>query len=159
MFTGSVTYTRARNKASLPIRPRANIAVSPAILHTYARATGAADYLRLSCSPLPRNRNIRHSRNIPSIVCCTCCDCCGFFRSRRKVAFPSLLKVAPCHLLISLLCDFVCQRRSVLAIALICDQRPSHFSSDVVRRCPTRAHACMRQGTACFNASRETEPQ
>jgi hypothetical protein len=28
-----------------------------------------------------RSRNIRHSRNIPSIACGDCCDCCGFFRS------------------------------------------------------------------------------
>src|SRR5262249_8923441 len=88
------------------------------------------------------SRNIRHSRNSPSIVCCTCCDCCGFFRGGRKVAFPRLLEVAPmktdwCHLLISLLCDFVRQRRSVLAIAL--RSTTSHFLSDNVRGHTTRA--------------------
>ena len=30
-------------------------------------------------SDVGRSRNIRHNRNIPSLVCCTCCDCCGCF--------------------------------------------------------------------------------
>jgi hypothetical protein len=31
--------------------------------------------------PLEKSRNIRHGRNIPSLVCCACCDCCGFAQS------------------------------------------------------------------------------
>src|SRR5262249_7329274 len=70
------------------------------------------DQAQVSCGPLSQieapilpvvtddravtgSRNIRHSRNIPSIVCGACCDCCGFFRSTGKVALPSLLEVAP----------------------------------------------------------------
>jgi len=66
------------------------------------------------------SRNIRHSRNIPSIVCCGCCDCCGFF-GRWNIAFPSLLEVG-----------------SVKPFCAISHRR-SWFSSDIVRRHATRA--------------------
>src|SRR5262249_34435961 len=72
------------------------IACSSAPLH--ARAKGCR--LKVECSAVlvsdvGRSRNIRHSRNIPSIVCCTCCDCGGIFRRGGKVPVPSVFKVAP----------------------------------------------------------------
>jgi len=76
----------------------------------------------------PGSRNIRHSRNIPSIACCPCCGCGGFPRKRREGSVSK-----PLH------------RRS--------DENLSAFycrscSSDIVRRHTTRARAWN-----CFSGS------
>jgi hypothetical protein len=44
---------------------------------------------------LAAGRHIRHSRNIPGIVCGGCCACCGFFRRSGKVSLPSIFKIVP----------------------------------------------------------------